>query len=175
MNRLKQLAEQIEAQARPPVHLWKPAEIGKIDIKIDSSGNWFHEGEAILREKLVNLFSSILWFEDGQHFLVTPVEKLAIEVDDSAFVIHQSEWLEEAWVMVTNTHESIIVSEEHPVTLREYRGQWVPYVNVRYDLWARLNRSQFFQWVELALERQALTGDEKLVLQSNGYIFEVAR
>ena len=77
--------------------------------------------------------------------------------------------------MVTNTHESIIVSEEHPVTLREYQGQWVPYVNVRYDLWARLNRSQFFQWVELALERQGLTGDDKLVLQSRDYIFEVAR
>jgi len=175
MNRLKQLADQLDAKSLPPVHLWKPDHVGEIDIRIDASGNWFHEGEPILRDKLVNLFATILWFENGQHYLVTPAEKLAIDVEDSAFIIHQSELIDGSWVMVTNTHESIIVGEANPVQLREYQGQWVPYVNVRYDLWARLNRSQFFQWVELALEHQEKTGSDKLLLSSNGYEFEVAR
>ena len=64
-----------------------------------------------------------------------------------------------------------------PVELREYLGQWVPYVNIRYDLWARVNRSLFFQWVDMALEHQEGTGDGSggLCLSSNGYSFEVAR
>jgi len=174
MSRLKQIAQQIDAQSKPPVHLWKPEHVGEIDIYIDSSGHWFHEGDPIVREKLVQLFATILWFENGQHYLVTPVEKLAIKVDDAAFVVHQMEQVDDAWVVVTNAHESVIVSKENPVQLRQYEGQWVPYVNIRYDLWARVNRSLFFQWVELALEQQASQSDP-LQLSSNGYTFEVAR
>jgi len=174
MNRLKQIAEQIDAQSMPPVHLWKPEHVGEIDIRIDSNGFWFHEGDPIEREKLARLFASILWYEDGQHYLVTPVEKLAINVEDTPFVIHQMEYVDDAWVVVTNTHESIIIGQDNPVELRQYDGQWVPYVNVRYDLWARVNRSLFFQWVELALDQQESENAE-LRLSSNGYSFEVAR
>ena len=175
MNRLKEIAEQINAQSMPPVHLWKPDHVGSIDIRIDENGFWFHEGQSIGREKLVRLFASILWYEQGQHYLVTPVEKLAIDVADAAFVIHQMEQADGAWVAVTNTHESIIIGEEHPVELREYDGQWVPYINVRYDLWARVNRSLFFQWVDLALEAQEGSGSSELRLTSGDYSFEVAR
>ena len=173
MDRLKQLIEQIDAQSQPPVHLWKPSYVGGIDIKIDANCQWFHEGDVIARDKLVVLFSTILWFEENQHYLVTPAEKLAIEVSDVPFMIHQTEYVDGAWVATTNTHESVIVGEEHPVELRQFAGQWVPYVNVRYDLWARLNRSQYVQWVELALERQG--SNERLLLDSQGYLFEVAR
>ena len=68
-----------------------------------------------------------------------------------------------------------MVGEENPVELRRFSGQWVPYVRVRYDLWARLNRSQYVQWVELALERQEKVASSNLELVSNGYVFEVAR
>jgi len=78
MSRLKEIAEQIRTKSQPPVHLWKPERMGEIDIHIDKNGLWFHEGEPILREKLVNLFSSILWFENEQHYLVTPVELFAL-------------------------------------------------------------------------------------------------
>ena len=61
------------------------------------------------------------------------------------------------------------------IELRRFAGQWVPYVRVRYDLWARLNRSQYVQWVELALERQEKVASSNLELVSNGYVFEVAR
>lgn len=174
MNRLKEIAEQIEAKSMPPVHLWKPEHVGVIDMRIDVNGFWFHEGEPIGRDKLVVLFASILWFEGGQHYLVTPVEKLAIEVEDVPFLIHQMEFVDGVWIATTNTHESIIIGESHLVELRLYKEQWLPYVNVRYDLWARVNRSLYFQWVDLALAEQ---GDESesLTLSSNEYVFEVAR
>lgn len=172
MNRLEHIAEQINLQNQPPVHLWKPKNQGVIDIRIDVNGFWFHEGEPILRDKLVALFASILWFENGQHFLLTPAEKLAIDVSDVPYVIHQMEWADKHWVAVTNTHEQIIISDEHPVTLREYQGQWLPYVNVRYDLWARVNRSVYYQWVVEAMD---LAGDsEDLWLSSGSYRFRLS-
>ena len=174
MNRLEQIAEQIESKGQPPVHLWKPDKQGSIDIRIDAQGLWFHEGDPISRDTLVALFASILWAEDGKHYLVTPAEKLSIEVEDVPYVVHQMEHVNDAWVAVTNTHEQVIISESHPVQLRQYQGQWVPYVNVRYELWARVNRSIYYQWVEAALERQQ-TEDDRLELNSQDYYFEVAR
>lgn len=173
MTRLEEIADKIDSQPRPPVHLWKPKEVGSIDMRIDINGVWFHEGEPILRDKLVLLFASILWFENGQHYLVTPAEKLAIEVDDTPFLIHQMEFVDNAWVAVTNTHEYVIIGDQNPVTLREYQGHWLPYVNVRYDLWARLNRSVYYQWVIEAME---LAGDDtdELWLQSDGYRFRLS-
>lgn len=179
MNRLQQLIEQIEQQSQPPVHLWKPDHVGEIDINIDLQGNWFHEGEPILRDKLVRLFASILWFEDGQHYLVTPAEKLAISVADSPYLIHQVEHTDDAWFAITNTHEQLLISAGHPVELRRYKEQWVPYVNVRYDLWARVNRSIYFQWVSEAVEQaealnQAEVG-QTMTLNSGDYVFQVAK
>jgi len=173
MTRLDEIAKQIEEHQQPPVHLWKPKAQGSIDMRIDSNGFWFHEGEPISREKLVNLFASILWFEDKQYYLVTPAEKLVIEVEDTPFIVHQMERVEETWVAVTNTHEQIIISDKNPVTLREYKGQWLPYVNVRYDLWARLNRSVYYQWVTEAMEL-AGDDDEELWLESGAYRFRLS-
>ena len=178
MNRLKEIAEQIGQQAQPPVHLWKPDNIGEIDIHIDSQGVWSHEGSPITREPLVRLFASILWYENGQTYLVTPVEKLRIQVDDVPFVVHQMEYVDEAWVAVINTHEQVIISSDNPVELRKFNQQWVPYLNVRYDLWARVNRSIYVQWVNEALERNSRHLREEgqaITLSSKGYEFEVAK
>jgi len=173
MSRLKEIADRIGEQKQPPVHLWNPDVIGEVDIRIDFQGEWFHEGTPITREPLKRLFASILWHEAGRYYLVTPVEKLQIQVDDSPFVIHQMERLDGAWVAVTNTHESLIIGLEHQVELRNFRSQWLPYVNVRYDLWARVNRSIYYQWVEEAME--SWTEGSPLVLTSRDYVFEVAR
>lgn len=174
MSKLKQIAELIEQQSNPPVHLWKPDHVGEIDMRINTQGFWFHDGDAITRGKLVKLFASILWAEDNKHFLVTPAEKLQIQVEDTPFVIHQMEQVEETWIAVTNLHEQIIVGQEHPVELRLYQDQWVPYIKVRYNLWARVNRSIYYQWVSEAMELQ--TDDSAPLTQiSQGYEFEVAR
>ena len=179
MNRLEEIAGQIAQQASPPVDKWKPATNGEIDIRIDEQGFWFHEGDSISREPLVKLFASILWHESEQYFLVTPVEKLRIDVADVPYMIHQAEYVDGAWVAVTNTHEQIIISDQHPVQLRQYGELWVPYVRVRFDLWARVNRSIYYQWVTEAMEGQDQSSDPAadgpLQLQSGEYLFEVAR
>lgn len=174
MNRLEQIAEQIGAAPSPPVDQWRPSHVGEIDIRIDAQGFWYHEGAPIKRDNLVVLFASILWAEDSQHYLLTPVEKLAIEVEDVPFIVHQMEYIDGAWVAITNTHEQVIVGTGNPVQLRSYHGQWVPYLNVRFDLWARVNRSIYYQWVEAALAQQ-IAEDQPLVLSSQGYEFEVGR
>lgn len=174
MDRLKEIAAQIDQQAQPPVHKWRPEHLGEIDIRIDSQGFWFHEGTPIQRDKLVQLFASILWYENQQRYLVTPVEKLAIAVEDVPYLIHQMEHVEDTWVAVTNTHEQVIIAEDNPVELRKYQGQWVPYVRVRYDLWARVNRSIYYQWASQAVAHQQSENDP-LTLHSGSYQFEVAR
>ena len=170
-SRLDQILEEIASHSKPPVHLWKPDHQGEIDIRIDVNANWFHEGEVIARDKLVQLFSTILWSEGDDFFLVTPAEKLKITVEDTPYVIHQMEKVDATWVATTNTHEQLIISEEHPVELRYFLNEWIPYIRIRYDLWGRVNRSIYYQWVEEALTKDS----ENLTLTSSGYEFAVAK
>jgi hypothetical protein len=174
MSRLNEIAKHIKGVSQPPVHLWKPEQNGSIDIRISAQGLWFHEGAPINRTELVRLFASILWHEEGCHYLVTPVEKLQVEVEDVPYLIHQMEQVDDAWVATTNTMEQCIISKKHPVQLRLYGGQWVPYVLVRYDLWARVNRSTYYRLVSAAIDCQS-DASSALLLTSQGYVFEVAK
>ena len=171
MRDLEKIAQQIANQSPPPVHLWQPDNEGEIDIRVDSNGFWYHEGDRIVRDKLVRLFASILWAEGDQYFLVTPAEKLKIQVEDVPYLIHQAERVDQSWLVTTNTHEQVIVGDDHPVRLQPHKSQQLPYVRIRYDLWARLNRSVYFQWVEEAMEASS---DEKLYLNSGTYRFFLA-
>ena len=173
MNDLDALEKQISQQSIRPVDQWRPAHVGEIDIFIDAQGQWFHEGDLIQREPLVKLFASILWYEQGQHYLVTPVEKLAIKVSDAPYIIQQADLIEDAWVVTTNTGEQVILDVENAVELRLYKDQWLPYINVRFDLWARVNRSVYYQWVTLAMDESEQP--MPLVLRSQGYEFQVAK
>lgn len=140
--------------------------MGEIDIVIDAQGLWLHEGGQIKRQELVRLFASILWHEDGEYFLVTPAEKLLISVMDVPFVVQQMERVDDVWVATVNTAQTVIVGSEHPVSLRDYQGQKIPYVRVRYDLWARLSRAVYYQWVSEALEH---SDEQPLSLKSGDY------
>lgn len=166
MKELDKIAQQIADQPQPPVHCWQPQHEGEIDIRIDHNGFWYHQGERIVRDKLVRLFASILWSKDDQYFLVTPAEKLRIQVEDVPYLIHQAEKIDQAWLVTTNTHEQVIVGDQHPVRLQSYKSQQLPYVRIRYDLWARINRSIYFQWVEEAMQTSS---DDKLFLISGSY------
>ena len=77
-----QVAAKQDKRGMPPVHLWDPPYCGEIDITIKRDGTWIHEGTPIGRPGLVRLFASILKKEGEQHFLVTPVEKVGIVVED---------------------------------------------------------------------------------------------
>ncbi len=174
MSRLDEIETELQQVKNPPVHLWNPKNEGEIDIVIDAQGFWFHEGKAINRSALVRLFASILRCEGDQYFLVTPVEKLAITVVDVPFIIQQAEYIEKHWIVVTNTGDRIIVSPQNRVELRRYQGQWLPYINIRNELWARVNRSIYYQWADQAISQQC--GEtEPLYLLSGDYKFAVAR
>src|SRR5579859_2659885 len=101
----------------PPVHLWNPPFCGDLDMRIASDGTWFYMGTPIGRPALVRLFSTILKREDGKHFLVTPVEKVGIRVDDAPFVAVEmlKEQSQEGWFLRfrTNVDDWVVCDRAH--------------------------------------------------------------
>jgi hypothetical protein len=142
-----------EGGSFPPVHLWNPERVYDFDMLIDKQGRWFHEGSEIKRNKLVKLFSSVLKKEDDDYFLITPVEKARIKVEDVPFLIVEMEELEDKWLFRTNLDEVIELSEPDLFEMRESDLGNLPYLKVRNDLWARFNRNVFYELVELAQEQ----------------------
>jgi len=176
MSDLDNIIQQIGDNSAPPVHLWKPDFCGDINIHIDAQGVWFHEGTPIGRESLVNLFASVLWYEDDEYYLVTPVEKMRITVDDVPFIVVNAGCTGGRWVAATKPVNSIMISEANPVELRCYKGDWVPYLCVRYNLWARVNRNVYYQWIDAALAFQGECDPAQgLSLTSGTYRFPIAK
>ncbi|MCG8668620.1 MAG: DUF1285 domain-containing protein [Pseudomonadales bacterium] len=160
----------------PPVEAWNPPLSGDIDIVIDRSGHWFHEGDAFTRESLVKLFASILKKEGDEYFLVSPVEKFKIKVQDLPFVVTSVEELQEGGVrklkLETNLGDTVIANSQHPIEVVYVDGQEepAPQVRIRRNLYARIHRNVFYQLVELADERSA-EGQQQLVVKSDGEEF----
>lgn len=138
----------------PPVKQWQPERIGEIDIRIDAEGVWWHEGGEIKRQGLVNVFASVLRRDGEDYFLVTPVEKLRIVVEDVPFigidVERKGSGVEQEILVTTNVDDVVLVDPQHPIEMRDER----PYVRVRGDLYARLSRAAFYRLVEFGLEEQ---------------------
>ena len=138
-----------------PVHLWNPAFCGDIDMRIARDGTWFHEGTPIGRAPLVRLFANILKREGDAYFLVTPVEKVGLRVDDVPFVAvdFDVEGAGDAQTVtfVTNVGDRASAGPDHP--LRVVRdaatGGPSPYVMIRAGLDARIDRKSFYRLVEL--------------------------
>ena len=141
------LAEATKAAKKgpPPVHLWNPPYCGEMDMRIARDGTWFHEGTPIGRAPMVRLFASILKLEEGRFYLVTPVEKLGITVEDAPFVA--VDFTVEGGVVefVTNVEDRVVLGPEHG--LRMEGG--APYVMVRRGLEARVDRKSFYRLMEL--------------------------
>ncbi|GIT91672.1 hypothetical protein JANAI62_21290 [Jannaschia pagri] len=152
-----------------PVHLWNPPYCGEIDIIIKRDGTWFHEGTPIGRPGLVKLFSSILKREGDRTYLVTPVEKVGIQVEDAPFVAVDFEVEDGAISFLTNVDETVTAGPEHPirVVLAE-DGEPAPYVEVRAGLEALIDRKSFYRLVEIGEEEGGMFG-----LRSNGVFFPV--
>ncbi|MFO6464853.1 DUF1285 domain-containing protein [Jannaschia sp. KMU-145] len=154
----------------PPVHLWNPPYCGEIDIVIKRDGTWIHEGTPIGRPGLVRLFASILKFEDGRHFLVTPVEKVGLTVEDAPFVAVDFERDGEAIVFETNVGDVVRAGPDHPIRVDLAEdGEPSPYVEVRAGLEALIDRKSFYRLVEIGEEE----GDQ-FGLRSDGVFFPVA-
>jgi hypothetical protein len=148
----------------PPVHLWNPPFCGDIDLKIATDGTWYYQKTPIGRAPLVKLFASVLKREGNKYFLVTPVEKVGIVVEDAPFL---------AVEMAIGDYDSGTGIHGRVLKFRTNTGDWVaagpghalrfdadaangglkPYVHVRRDLWAKVTRALFYDLVNLGEER----------------------
>ena len=150
-------AEGLAASARaaktrglPPVEQWNPPFCGDIDMQIKRDGTWFYEGTPIGRPELVKLFASILWREDDNYFLVTPVEKVGITVEDAPFVAVDFNRVGDDLVFETNLGDMATASLDHPIrVVRDaISGEPSPYVLVRRNLEALIDRKSFYRLVD---------------------------
>ena len=152
----------------PPLHLWQPEHSGEIDIRIDREGNWYHEGSRIQRQPLVDLFATILRMESDGYYLVTPAEKMKILVEEVPFIaidldVRGSGESKEL-LFSTNVGDYLIAGTEHEISMRGVR----PFLHVRDDLEARIQRSVFYRLVD---EGEQRGGD--LIVRSAGCDFNL--
>jgi len=129
-----------------PVDSWRPELCGDIDMVIRRDGVWLHEGRPIERPEMVRLFSKLLRHEDGDYFLVTPVEKLRLRVEDLPFRMVDRQGL----VCVTDQGARLPLGAEHPLVFDVQGESWRPRVRVRGGLWARMTRAETYRLFEAA-------------------------
>ena len=154
----------------PPLEQWHPKHCGAMDLLVKANGEWWHEGQLIKRQALVDLFSSVLWKEQGKFYLKTPVEQIEIQVEDEPLFINQVDRVEigqQNYIQLTSTHQDIvIVDAEHPIFMREYAGELRPYVHVRFGINALIQRAAFLHLVELGELSDNAQGETILSLKS---------
>ena len=162
----------------PPIEKWNPPFCGDIDMTISKSGKWYYMGSEIKRPAMVKLFSGILRLEsDNSYYLVTPVEKVRIQVEDAPFVAvaitkEQSEGMNTV-TFRTNLNDEIVLSKENPLSIEiKKNDEPSPYITVRNNLRALISRSVFYELVDLA-ETILIDGVPYLAIKSKGEIFKI--
>lgn len=149
---LAEIAEAVAARRLPPIAQWSPAETGESGMRIAADGSWWHEGGRIARPAMVRAFASLLTRDDeGRHWLVTPHQKLAIAVEDAAFVAVDCVAVDGALAFRLNTDETVLAGPGHPLRARGTTEAPALYVWVRNGCEARLDRSTWLQLAEIAL------------------------
>jgi hypothetical protein len=166
---IETLAASAHAARARPVQDWHPARCEDGHFRILADGTWLHEGQPIRRPELVKLFASLLRREpDGSHVVVTPAEKLSVEVEDAPFVAvelaTEGTYAARRLAFRLNTDDLVVAGPDHPITLANGR----PYLHVRHDLAARIERAVFYELADLALAEDAHG------LYSNGRFFALA-
>jgi uncharacterized protein len=163
----------------PPVDRWDPPFCGDLDMRIGADGTWFYLKTPIGRPALVKLFASVLKREHGKYFLVTPVEKCGITVDDAPFLAVELGIEERAEGRVlnfrTNVDDWVACGPQHTLRFEPEQGTGglKPYLHVRRDLWAKVTRALFFDLVELGEERE-IDGRAMFGVTSMGVFFAMA-
>jgi hypothetical protein len=163
----------------PPVHLWDPPYCGEIDMRIAGDGSWHYQGSPIGRQAMVRLFASVLKREDDRYFLVTPVEKVGIKVDDAPFLAVslalEGEGNARTLVFRTNVDDVVLCDNRHSLRFEPEAGTGgiKPYLHVRRDLWALVTRALFFDLVALG-ETREIEGQKLFGVASAGEFFPMA-
>jgi hypothetical protein len=168
-----------EARGPAPVERWNPPFCGDIDMRIAADGTWFYCGTPIGREAMVRLFASVLRRdEDGRTYLVTPVEKCGITVDDVAFVAVELQvegtGRDQVLGLRTNVGDRVVVDDDHPLRFEidAVNGGLRPYVRVRGRLEARLARPVLYELVALG-ETEPVDGRDWFGVRSSGRFFPI--
>lgn len=163
----------------PPVERWNPPFCGDLDMRIAGDGTWFYLKTPIGRPALVKLFASVLKREGDKYFLVTPVEKCGIEVDDAPFLAVELQVEQTSAGRVlnfrTNVDDWVACGPDHALRFEPETatGGLKPYLHVRRDLWAKVTRALFFDLVELGEERE-VEGKAMFGVTSMGAFFAMA-
>lgn len=161
-----------------PVHAWNPTVFREIGLRIDAEGRWFHQDGPIDRSRIVKLFAALLRKDPQGHVLVTPAEKVAVDVEDAPFVVRdmrvESGPKGRIFVLRTNLDEEAAAGPDHPLRFEATGGEGIkPYVRVRADLWARVSRSLAVALVE-AGEVREIEGRAMFGVVSDGVFFPIA-
>jgi 8-oxo-dGTP pyrophosphatase MutT (NUDIX family) len=169
---LAELQTLIDERRLPPVDQWNPARCGHSGMRIARDGTWFHEGAPIRRPEMVRLFSTVLRREpDGRHVLVTPAEKLDIDVESTPFraidMRVEGIGLAQRIGFALDSGDAVVLGPDHPLRIVETPSGPSPRLLVRHGLEAELTRSVYYELAELALEG----GDEQAGVWSGGAFF----
>jgi hypothetical protein len=169
---LAELQKLIDERRLPPVERWNPEHCGDSGMRIARDGTWYHEGRPIRRPAMVRLFSTVLRREpDGRHVLVTPAEKLAIEVESTAFraveMSCEGEGRDQRLAFRLDSGDAVILGPDHPLQPVDAASGPSPRLLVRHGLEAELTRSVYYELAELALAG----ADSPLGVWSNGAFF----
>lgn len=174
------LAQIPKAKGPAPVHLWNPDFCGDIDMRIARDGTWYYQGTPIGRKPMVRLFSTIIRRDGDAYFLVTPVEKVGIQVDDVPFVAVTLEVLgsgeQQVLRFTSNVDDQAEAGVDHPLRVQvdPATQEPSPYILMRTNLEALIHRNVFYQLVELAVPR-GIDGQEWLGVWSHGQFYPIGR
>jgi len=162
----------------PPVDKWNPPFCGDIDLKILRDGRWMYMGTEIKRPAMVRLFSTILRLDsDGEYYLVTPVEKVRIQVEDAPFLIVSMDKLKKenktSLIFYTSLQDEIILTKKNPISIEvNDKNEPSPYILVRNNLRGLISRSVYYELIEYAQER-TIEDKNFLTIESNNEIFKM--
>ena len=162
----------------PPVDKWNPPFCGDIDLKILRDGRWMYMGTEIKRPAMVRLFSTILRLDpDGEYYLVTPVEKVRIQVEDTPFLIVSMDKLKKenktSLIFYTSLKDEIILTKKNPISIEvNDKNEPSPYILVRNNLRGLISRSVYYELIEYAQER-TIEDKNFLTIESNNEIFKI--
>ncbi len=171
-------AKEAGKKGPPPVHLWNPEFCGDLDMRIARNGTWFYLGTPIGRKPLVKLFSSIIRKDGDDYFLVTPVEKVGITVDDAPFVAIDFEVFgdgqDQTLTFTTQVDDTAIAGPDHPIRIVRdaENGEPSPYILIRANLEALIDRKSFYRLVDLGVERK-IDSEKWFGIWSGGEFFRI--
>ncbi len=165
---LEGIAALVASRKLPPLDQWHPERSGDSEMRISRDGRWYHRGGEITRPAMVRAFASLLMRDgDGQHWLVTPHERLAIAVEDAALVAVDGRSVDDSLTFRLNTDEVLVAGPKHPLRAAGDPETPALYLGVRHGIEARLNRSTYLQVVEFAL------GNDDMTVSSQGAVFSL--